>query len=172
MSQSSIAIVVGNPRAGSRTRAVAELVGARLASFGDLDGSTTDVIDLAELGPALLEWGNDSVAAAKRTVLDARGLVVASPTYKAAYTGLLKLFLDQFAAGELAGAPTVAVMTGGSPHHSLAVNVHLAPVLLEIGASLPASGLYVSGADIDEPAPVIEQWAERAEAPLRRALRD
>ena len=54
----------------------------------------------------------------KTEVLGARALVIASPTYKAAYTGLLKLFLDQFDAGELHGIPTAAVMTGGSLAHA------------------------------------------------------
>ncbi len=97
-------------------------------------------------------------------------LVVASPTYKAAYTGLLKLFLDQFDRDELAGIPTVALMTGGSPPHALAVEVHLRPVLVEIGASLPTRGLFFAGAEVDDPAPVIETWLAAAAEPLRRAL--
>ena len=158
-------VVVGNPQAGSRTRTAAEAVATLVA-----DGAATETIDLADHGPDLLGWGSPVVAELKATVLGASMLVVASPTYKAAYTGLLKLFLDQFDHGSLGGVPTVAVMTGGSPHHSLAVTVHLTPVLVEIGASLPAAGLYVSGADIDDPGASIERWAEQAEAPLRRAL--
>ncbi len=167
----SIVVVVGNPQAASRTRTLAELVATHVASLAD-EPLSLDVIDLADIGPALLEWGNESVASAKARVLGARALVVASPTYKAAYTGLLKLFLDQFEHGSLGGVPTVAAMTGGSPHHSLAVAVHLAPVRVEIGASLPAAVLDVSGADIDVPGPVVERWAEAADGPLRRALRE
>src|SRR4029450_10702042 len=81
-------------------------------------GST--VIELADLGPALLAGGDPAVAAAKRAVLDADLVVSASPTYKATYTGLLKLFLEQFAAGELHGTTAVALMLGASPHHALA----------------------------------------------------
>ena len=77
--------------------------------------------------------------------------MVASPTYKAAYTGLLKLFLDQFDHDELAGVPTVALMTGGSPAHALAVEVHLRPVLVEIGASLPTRGVFLAGPEVDDP---------------------
>jgi FMN reductase len=128
------------------------------------------VIDLSIEPEQLHGWGSAAVAAHKAQVAGARALVVASPTYKAAYTGLLKLFLDQFGAGELGGVPTVAVMTGGSPAHSLAVDVHLAPVLVEIGASLPARGVYVSGPDVDQPADAIDAWWAAAQAPLRRAL--
>ena len=135
---------------------------------GTLGRVTT--IDLADHGPALVQWGAPEVRALKAAVLGATALVVASPTYKAAYTGLLKLFLDQFDRDELAGTPTVAVMTGGSPSHALAVEVHLRPVLVEIGASLATRGLFLAGAEVDEPTPVIDAWLTAAAAPLRRAL--
>ncbi len=166
---SGIVVIVGNPKPASRTRAAAEAVAVALS---DLATGPTDIttFDLADYGPALLSWGAPEVAALKATVLGATALVVASPTYKAAYTGLLKLFLDQFDRDELAGVPTVALMTGGSPPHALAVEVHLRPVLVEIGASLPTRGLFFAGAEVDDPGPVIETWLVAAAAPLRRVL--
>jgi FMN reductase len=97
-------VVVGNPKPASRTRQAAELVVERLT-----DAPPTVVIELAELGPALLGWGDPAVEDAKQVVLGADLVVFASPTYKATYTGLLKLFLDQFAAGELHGTTAVAL---------------------------------------------------------------
>jgi FMN reductase len=164
-----IVVIVGNPKPASRTRAAAEAVATALAGLiGDPIDLTT--IDLADHGPALLQWGAPEVRDLKATVGGATALVVASPTYKAAYTGLLKLFLDQFDHDELGGLPTVALMTGGSPPHALAVEVHLRPVLVEIGASLPTRGLFFAGAEVDDPAPVIETWLAAAAAPLRHAL--
>jgi FMN reductase len=134
----SVVIVVGNPKPSSRTRAAAERVALRL-----LDEPAPDVVELAALGPALLSWGDDAVTAAKQRVLDADVAIFASPTFKATYTGLLKLFLEQFAAGELYGLTSIAVMLGGSPYHSLAPELTLKPVLSEIGASCPLPGLYL-----------------------------
>ena len=128
------------------------------------------VIDLAEVGAPLLAWGDPSVADLKAQVLGARALVVASPTYKATYTGLLKLFLDQFDHDELGGLTTVAMMTGGAPNHSLAVLVHLTPVLVEIGASCPTRGIYLAGPEIDDPAPSIDRWFAHAGPVLANAL--
>lgn len=165
----SVVVVVGNPQAASRTAAAATEVGRRVAALADIASVVT--IDLAELGPALLSWGDPAVVAAKGTVVGASALIVASPTYKAAYTGLLKLFLDQFDKGELAPVGAVVpVMSGGGPAHSLAVEVHLRPVLVEIGASCPTRGLYLAGAEIDHPGPAIEAWLADATPPLRRAL--
>ena len=84
--------------------------------------------------------------------------VIASPTYKAAYTGLLKAFLDWFAKDQLAAVTVVPVMVGAAPEHALAVEVHLRPVLVELGASLPTRGLYVLESDLGDLDAVLEQW--------------
>ena len=166
-----IGVVVGNPRAGSRTRAVGEVVAGKLAIAAG-ERADVRVIELADVGPDLLDWSSPVVDALRTDVRNATALVVATPTYKASYTGLLKLFLDRFDAGELGGVPTVAVMTGGSPAHALAVDVHLTPVLIEIGASCPARGLYVWGPDQDAPEGAVERWwAAGAGSALQRALR-
>ena len=134
----SVVIVVGNPKAGSRTLQAAELVVAELV------GRDADLtLDLASFGPGLLDWKDQAVAAAVAAVQAAELVVVASPTYKATYTGLLKLFLDRFPAGSLAGTTTVPVMLGGDWRHSLAPEVYLKPVLAELGASSPTRGLFL-----------------------------
>jgi len=97
-------------------------------------------------------------------------LVVASPTFKASYTGLLKCFLDWFGTTGLSGAVTVPVMVGAGPAHALAVEVHLRPVLVEIGATLPTRGLYVTEPDLARLDDVIGVWLEEAAPALRRAL--
>jgi FMN reductase len=167
VSENEIVVVVGNPQRASRTTRAATLVGERLASL--IDGATV-VVEVADLGPALLSWGDPTVASAKETVLGARALVVASPTYKASFTGLVKLFLDQFDAGALTGAPVVPLMTGGSAAHALAVEHHLRPVLIEIGASCPTPGLFLFGEQQDDPEPFVSTWFDAQRAVLARAL--
>ena len=149
-------VVVGNPKLGSRTRQAAELVVERLT------GAPPDaVIEVAELGPALLGWGDPAVDAAKALVRDAGLVVVASPTYKATYTGLLKLFLDQFAAGELHGTVAIPLMLGAGPQHALAGEHTLKPVLSEIGCSCPTPALYLLEASWDD-SPELDAWLDRA----------
>lgn len=169
-----VAIVVGNPAGPGRTGDAAGLVAERIAALGPRRATVPDddvaVIDLSIEPERLLGWGSLLAGMHRATIDGARALVVASPTYKGSYTGLLKLFIDQIDAGELGGIPTVAVMTGGSSAHALAVEVHLAPLLVEVGASLPARGLYLAGPAVDEPGPAIDVWWTAAEAPLRRSL--
>jgi FMN reductase len=149
-------VVVGNPKIGSRTRQAAELVVERLTG-----APATEVIEVAELGPALLGWGDPAVEAAKQVVRDADLVVFASPTYKATYTGLLKLFLDQFDAGELHGTTAVALMLGAGPQHALAGELTLKPVLSEIGCSCPTPALFLLESTW-EASPELDAWIARA----------
>jgi FMN reductase len=87
-------------------------------------------------------------------------LVVASPTYKACYSGLLKAFLDRFATGGLAGANAVPILLGGTPDHRLAVDLHFAPLLLELGAKVPARGLFVLESEVEDFSSFAAAWAE------------
>ena len=145
-------VVVGNPKPKSRTRAAAELIVEKLT------GSAPEhVVDVVDLGAGLLGWGDPKVAEAKDIVKSADFLVVASPTFKATYTGLLKLFLDQFGAGELGQKTTFPLMLGGSYAHALAPELTLRPVLVEIGASCPAPSLYLLDSDY-ETSEDLEKW--------------
>jgi FMN reductase len=159
--------VVGNPKAGSRTLAAAQECAARVAA---LVGAEVGAVDLADLAPKLLGWGDPDVAAVRAELRAASVVVVASPTYKATYTGLLKLLFDQIGAGELAGVVGVPLMVGGAPDHALAVDVHLRPLLVEVGLSCPTAGLYVLEGDLPGVAGVVEAWLATWGWVLRAAL--
>jgi FMN reductase len=132
-----VAVVVGNPKPSSRTLDAALHVVREL-----VDEDPDLVVDLATLGPAVLDWQDPEVASLVDQVGSADLVVVASPTYKATYTGLLKVFLDRFAGGT--GLPGVAVplMLGAAPGHALAPEVSLRPLLAELGGTT-VRGLYV-----------------------------
>lgn len=136
----STIVVVGNPKPASKTAHAATLVATAIT------GSPPDsVIDVVTLGAGLLAWEDPQVRQAVKLAASARLLIVASPTYKATYTGLLKLFLDQFATAEgLRGTVAVPVMLGAGPTHALAPEIFLKPLLVELGATCPAPGLYLS----------------------------
>jgi FMN reductase len=133
-----VVVVAGNPRPGSRTLQAALAVAERLAGQ-----PPQTVVDLIEFGAALLDPSDASVNAAIGALRACDLAVIASPTYKGSYTGLLKLFLDRIAAGELAGVTAVPFMLGGDLRHSLASDVLLKPILVELGATCPTRGLFV-----------------------------
>jgi len=133
-------IIAGNPKPDSRTLDAAALLAARIT------GRAPDtVIDVITLGESLLGWGDDTVKAAVASAAASDLLIVASPTYKASYTGVLKLFLDKFDGGTgLAGVVAVPLMLGAGDAHAMAPEVHLKPVLVELGAIVPVQGLYLN----------------------------
>ncbi len=157
MSGPSIVAVIGNPKADSKTAVVATALAQYIGA--QLPGSTHTTIECAALGAGLLEWGAPTVRTALEAMTSADLLIVATPTYKATYTGLLKLLLDQLGQGELAGAPTIPVQLAAAPAHALAVDVHLRPVLLEVGASCPTQSLFVLDATVDRLSDHLGGWA-------------
>ena len=155
-----VAVVVGNPKPQSRT------LGAATWLATQLGGAEPDlVVDLATLGPALLDWSDPHVAELVEQVGAAELVVVASPTYKGTYTGLLKLFLDRFATDGIRGV-AVPLMLGAGPGHALAPELTLRPVLTEIGASVPVRGLFVLDSSYDDPA-AYESWLAVARDRIR-----
>ncbi|MFC4535815.1 NADPH-dependent FMN reductase [Sphaerisporangium dianthi] len=164
--------LVGNPRPGSRTLtaavAAAEAVGRRAGYDGPVE-----VVDLSALGQLLLAPGpSPAVEAALETVAGARVLVVASPTYKATYTGLLKVFLDRLASGALARTVALPLLVMGDPRHALAVELHLRPVLTELGAQVPTPGLALLESQIADLDTVLAGWAERVGPQVAAAVRE
>jgi FMN reductase len=153
----SVVAVVGNPRRGSRTHGAALAAAEALAR-----GGAVEVVDLAVLAERVLVPGDAGAARAAEQVLAADVLVVASPTYKGTYTGLLKGFLDRIGTGALASTPALPLMVGAGAAHALAVDVYLAPLLLELGARVPARGLYVLEAELDEVRSRAATWSEVA----------
>ena len=156
--------VVGNPNPGGRTTTVAEAVAAAVVEVIGGNGRrvTTETIELAPVAPHLFEWGNEAVAALTEKVASSAVNVFACPTYKATYTGLLKAFLDNYGNDGLAGCRAVPVMVGAAPNHALAPEVHLRPLLVELGASVPSRGLYVLESEVDDLDAVVGPWAEQA----------
>ncbi|WP_378734625.1 NADPH-dependent FMN reductase [Nocardia brasiliensis] len=160
----TVTVVVGNPKPASRTLAAATLVAKGLRPEVE-----PAVIDLVDFGAALLSWGDPSVAAAVRTVSDSELVVFASPTFKATYTGLLKLFLEQFDGGTgLADVLGVPVMLGAGPTHALAPDLLLKPVLVELGATAALPGLYLSDRTFHEDG-AIDRYSDRWR-PVAQAL--
>jgi FMN reductase len=153
-----IVSVVGNPRPASRTHGIARTLADAIAA--ELAAAPATTVDLATLGPRTLAADDPDATAAVQRVLGADLLIVASPTYKGTYSGLLKAFLDRISTGALNGTRAIPMLLGGARTHQLAVDVHFAPLLLELGASVPARGLFVLESELDEFPASAAGWAK------------
>ncbi|MEU8240495.1 NAD(P)H-dependent oxidoreductase [Actinoplanes missouriensis] len=152
-----ILVISGNPRSGSRTSVLATAVGAAIAArIGSPDPR---VIEAGDLGAGLLTPGDEATRAALTAIAEANLLVVATPTYKGSYTGVLKVLLDQLPAQALAGKLAVPVVTAGVAPQAAAAEALLRQLLVELGAIVVRPGLPVIEADLAETAEIAQKYA-------------
>ncbi|CAL9568119.1 FMN reductase (NADPH) [Streptomyces sp. enrichment culture] len=140
--------LTGSPSPHSRTAVVAEHVLRRLSHAG----FDTAHLAVRELPAADLIAARRDVPELRRAleaVAAADGVVVATPVYKAAYTGLLKAFLDLLPQDGLAGKTVLPVATGGSLAHVLSLDYALRPVLTALGARHVTAGRFVPDSAVE-----------------------
>jgi FMN reductase len=157
----SFVIVVGNPKPASRTLAVATAAAGAVIRAAGI-GASPQTIDVCVLARhLLLPEPSPAVEEALDQVAGADLLLVASPTYKGTYTGLLKVFLDRLPHLALERAVALPLMLMGVPEHAPAVDAYLRPLLIELGATVPVPGLAVLESDAGRLGDVLEPWADR-----------
>jgi len=143
--------VSGNVTSPSRTRV---LTGHIVQAVESRAAVETDVIELSEIGPLLgsaltRDALSPTAAAAVSSIESADILVVASPVYRASYTGLFKHLFDFVGYDALAGVPVILAATGGSERHSLAIDHQLRPLFAFFRAYSVPTGVYATEADFE-----------------------
>jgi FMN reductase len=138
----SIVFIVGSPSARSRTAALAQLVSERLSREA-FRVHTIQVRDLPADALVRADLTAPAIQEAAGLVERADAVVIASPVYKAAYTGLLKTFLDLLPQRGLAGKVVLPLLTGGTLAHVLALDYGLRPVLNSLEPHHIVSGLFL-----------------------------
>ncbi|WP_342619849.1 NADPH-dependent FMN reductase [Rhodoferax sp. GW822-FHT02A01] len=137
----SVLLIAGSPSERSRTAALLDAAGQRLATRGALV-ERLRVRDLSPQALLLADFGHPSVSKAIGQVAQAQVVIVATPVYKAAYSGVLKVFLDLLPQDAFKGKTVLPLATGGSPNHMLALDYALRPVLQSLGARHILSGIF------------------------------
>ena len=143
----SVIAFSGSPSTTSKTALLAEHV---LGLVG-CPGSPGRHYRVGAVEPRALLTGNvkDALLAEMvQAVEAAHGVIVATPIYKAAYSGLLKAFLDVLPQFALAGKAVLPVATGGSIAHVLALDYALRPVLQSMGARHIVQSHFVAEPDM------------------------
>ena len=139
---SNIVTIAGSPSTISSSDALLSHVTRRILGAGH----TVTALVLRDLPPAALLAGDvtdPAIAAAAQAVDRADAVVIVSPVYKAAYSGLLKVFLDLLPQLAFRGKSVLPLVTGGTPAHVLAVDYALRPVLNSLGADHIGQGWFV-----------------------------
>ena len=137
----------GSPSWRSRSRWLLQFAQTRLEG----NASTSSVIAVRELpSDALLDADPraEPIRRAIEHIVRADLLLVATPIYKAAYSGLLKTFLDLLPQDALRGKTVLPLATGGSIAHLLALDYALKPVLSALGARDILDPVYATDVQI------------------------
>jgi FMN reductase len=109
-------------------------------------GLSADAIAIRDLNLSDLLRGNSdspSLVTSRHLLEKARIVVVGTPVYRAAYTGLLRIFLDALPPGALRGKVAVPILTAGAPIHFARIEAGLRATLIELGAVDVISGLFL-----------------------------
>jgi FMN reductase len=134
---------------GRLAAAIAAAAEMARAGGGDVN---VEILNLAETpidicdGRPLDSYG----AATRRAVAQIAGatsVLIAAPVYRASFPGVLKNLLDITPVEALQNKPVGIVAMGGSPHHYLAIDGQLRPVLAWFGALVAPTGVYLTGGD-------------------------
>ncbi|MEU1123476.1 NADPH-dependent FMN reductase [Streptomyces sp. NPDC005899] len=143
----TILSVSGSPSATSRTARLLRHLDRRLVAQGH-EVIPLDVRDLPAEALLGADIRHPAIVRATALVERADGLVVGTPVYKAAYSGLLKSLLDLLPQYALTGKTVLPLATGGSPAHVLAIDYALRPVLSSMGATHIVPGWFTLDRDI------------------------
>jgi len=164
----TILTVSASPSASSKTAHTRRLIDGHLERLGH----TVHALDVRDLPPAALlsaDAAHPEIAAALDLFDRADGVVVATPVYKASYTGLLKTLLDVLPQRALADKVVLPLATGGTLAHVLVLDYALRPVLSALGSSDIVQGYFL----LDQAVTLSDggaSFADDAQDGLRRAL--
>jgi len=144
----AIILLSGSPSARSRSQAILNAIGRRLADSGhDVESIGLSDVPAEDLVHAR-HAGEAAVGLAVR-FRAAEAVVVSTPVYKASLGGGLKALLDLLPPGALADKAVLPIATGGSAAHQLALDFGLKPVLSALGAQHILGGIYASDPQIE-----------------------
>ncbi|MBY4697241.1 FMN reductase [Burkholderia latens] len=151
----NVVAISGGLQRPSRTLALTNAIVAALGdALGDALPVHTRLIELGEIGGRLagaLKRAQvpPDLDALIRAIETADVLVVASPVYRASYTGLFKHLFDLVHHESLVDVPVLLAATGGSERHALVIDHQLRPLFSFFQARTLPIGVYASESDFD-----------------------
>lgn len=143
----TVVVISGSPSATSKTAKAAEFA----ASWLRQTGVEVRHIRVRDFDPAALLTGDFSDAGLKEAVelvAAADGVVIATPTFKASYSGLLKAFIDLLPQYGFRDKIIMLMGTGGSMAHVLSLDYGLRPVTQSMRPRLIVPSVYLLEQDL------------------------
>ena len=150
--QIKVVAVSGGLQRPSRTLTVVE---ALIDALGEQAPIDVRLIELGSIGPRLAgalypSQLPDDIKADIAAIESADFLVVASPVYRASFTGLFKHLFDFVDQNALIDVPVLLAATGGSDRHALVIDHQLRPLFSFFQSQTLPVGVYGSEAEIQD----------------------
>ncbi|OES43463.1 NADPH-dependent FMN reductase [Domibacillus iocasae] len=142
-------IIYGGNSKQSRLKGILDKAESYFNNEG-IDSDTIFVRDLPADDLIFANFNSELILKANEQVANADIVVVLTPVYKAAYTGILKTYLDLLPQKGLEGKTVLPLVLGGSFGHLLAIDYALKPVLSALGANNILSGAYVLDTQVEK----------------------
>ncbi|MFJ6414232.1 NADPH-dependent FMN reductase [Terribacillus saccharophilus] len=145
---SDIVIISGSPSDTSKTKKVLDYLGTILKR----DGFSIKYISVRDVSKDVLfegKYDSPEIQNIATLIQDAKGVIIGSPIYKGAYSGVLKTLIDLLPQDVLKHKPVLPLMTGGSAAHLLALEYTFKPLLASLKAH-NLKGLYFIDSQIDK----------------------
>ncbi|MGG6439772.1 NADPH-dependent FMN reductase [Saccharococcus caldoxylosilyticus] len=138
---SKVVIINGSPSLTSRLNGMIQYVEQRLLQAG-IEIEHIQVAELPSEDLIKAKFDSEAILHANKKVEEAEGIIIASPVYKAAYTGVLKAYLDLLPQKGLLGKIILPLFIGGTIAHLLSIDYALKPVLSALGGRYILGGVY------------------------------
>ncbi|WP_058042647.1 NADPH-dependent FMN reductase [Streptomyces roseifaciens] len=145
---SKVLVISGSPSPTSKTEMVGDLVAERLAEY-EWNAVHLRVRTLPAAPLLNADRSDPAIAEAVGQVARADGIVLATPTYKASYSGLLKVFLDLLPQFGFTRKVVLPLATGGSTAHVLVLDYALRPVVQSLGARHVVQSFFLLDKHLD-----------------------
>ena len=139
--------LAGSPRFPSRSSSLLEYAREKLNGL-DVEVYHWNLQNFAPEDLLYARFDSPALKTFTEQLQQADGLIVATPVYKAAYSGALKTLLDLLPERALQGKVVLPLATGGTVAHLLAVDYALKPVLSALKAQEILHGVFADDSQV------------------------
>ncbi len=125
-----------------------QAIQAALSGLETPESSSVDTLHLGDYrisfadGRPLSDYDDDTQAVVER-VISADMFLIATPVFRASYTGALKNLLDHVPVEGLQGKACGLIGMGATDHHYLSIDAQLRPVMAWFGAHVAPGMVYL-----------------------------
>jgi len=139
---SKVVVISGSPSGTSRLDGLLKYT----TSYLEMSGMHTTLLRVRDLPAEDLlyaRFDSDAIIRANAAVAEADAVIVATPVYKASYTGVLKAYIDLLPQKGFENKIMLPLAMGGTLAHHLTIDFALKPLMAALGATRILTGMFV-----------------------------